>query len=144
MIGRDEVNGGQDESGVVYFDLPSVPGTSPRRSTRPSFSRCIGQALLLPLQRLRRSLTIGRLRYGCLDGFEAAVGQSDWPGFPKSAAQECESICRRAKKQGIDCVCPGCGGRSGGCVQQGYGEVDVYEAIAAVQKKFAIDRTASA
>src|SRR5207248_1317792 len=59
--------------------------------------------------------------------------------FPKAAAKDCESICRRAQKQGLDCIVLCAGGRSGGSVHQGYGEVDVYEAIAAVRKKLAID-----
>ncbi len=55
------------------------------------------------------------------------------------AAQSCERICRIAKAHGKDCVAIRPCGRGDGSVYQGYGEVDVYEAIDAVRKRIAID-----
>src|SRR5262245_43998077 len=55
------------------------------------------------------------------------------------AARNCEEICQIAKANGLACVALRPCGRGDGTVFQGYGEVDVYEAVAAVRKKLAID-----
>ena len=54
--------------------------------------------------------------------------------------RECETVCGFAKKRGLGCVSIRPCGRGNGTVYQGYGEVDVYEAIEAVAQLVAIDR----
>lgn len=55
------------------------------------------------------------------------------------AARSCEQICRIASEHGLDCVALRPAGRGDGSVYQGYGEVDVFEAIEAVGKLVSID-----
>ena len=55
------------------------------------------------------------------------------------AAKDCEYICKIAAENGLECVAIRPSGRGNGSVYQGYGEVDVYEAIDAVMRRLAID-----
>ncbi|MCH2376173.1 MAG: GDSL-type esterase/lipase family protein, partial [Planctomycetes bacterium] len=52
---------------------------------------------------------------------------------------DCERMCEYAKANGFECVALRPCGRGNGTVYQGYGEVDVYEAIEAVKKLVKID-----
>lgn len=55
------------------------------------------------------------------------------------AARECQTVCAIARTNGLTCVVLRPGGRGNGSLFQGYGEVDVYEAINAVRRRLAID-----
>jgi predicted esterase len=55
------------------------------------------------------------------------------------AAQQCQRICRIARDAGLACAVLRPGGRGDGSLYQGYGEVDVLEAIEAVKSAVAID-----
>lgn len=55
------------------------------------------------------------------------------------AASRCEQMCRYASELGEECVAIMPCGRGAGTVYQGYGDYDVYEAVAAVQNVLAID-----
>jgi len=55
------------------------------------------------------------------------------------AAKDCEYICQVAAENDLACVAIRPSGRGNGSVYQGYGEVDVYEAINAVVQRLAID-----
>ena len=61
-----------------------------------------------------------------------------WSRLPQ-AAKTCEQTCRTAREQNVDCVAIRPAGRGDGSLFQGYGEVDVYEAIEAVRARFSID-----
>ncbi len=60
-------------------------------------------------------------------------------GHLEGAARDCERICKIAKDHGRACVALRPCGRGNGSVYQGYGEVDVYEAVGALRKLVAID-----
>ncbi len=61
-----------------------------------------------------------------------------WSRLPQ-AAKTCEQTCRIAREHQADCVAIMPAGRGDGSLFQGYGEVDVYEAIEAVRAHFSID-----
>jgi predicted amidohydrolase len=139
LVQREEVDGERDQNGVFYYDLP----------IRSRYDvTAIEKAVLRPME--GRALAYRSKIYGDLQPLAVcATDVSDVPkpllvhltslAYPKQAAQDCEALCRIAQKHGLECVVLGTGGRGGGSVHQGYGEVDVYEAIDAVRKKLAID-----
>lgn len=139
VVKREDVNGERDQNGVVYFDLPIRSGNAVTEIDKATFQPMEGQVLY------HRSKIYGDLQPLAV----CATDVSKVPkpllviltslAYPKQAAQDCAAICRVAGDRGIDCVVLGADGRGGGSVHQGYGEVDVYEAIDAVKKKLAID-----
>ena len=60
-------------------------------------------------------------------------------GNLERAARDCEQICEFARRAGLSGVALRPVGRGPGTVYQGYGEVDVYEAVEAVKRKMPID-----
>jgi predicted amidohydrolase len=139
LVDRKELDGEHDRNGVVYFDLPIRPRNAGTEIGKATFRPMEGQALFY------RSKIYGDLQPLALCATD--VSQAPKPllvqltslAFPKQAVQDCEAICRLARDHGLDCVVLSVDGRGGGSVHQGYGEVDVYEAIDAVRKRLAID-----
>lgn len=139
LVTPAEIGGDKDESGVCYFDLPIRPRNAATEIDQAVFEPMAGQALHY------RSRLYGDLQPLAVCATD--VSKKPKPllvlltslAFPKSGARNCEAICRLAKKHGLDCVVLAVDGRGDGSVHQGYGEVDVYEAIEAVKKKLAID-----
>jgi dipeptidyl aminopeptidase/acylaminoacyl peptidase len=134
-----QIDGEEDENGVCYFDLPIRPKSAATEIDKAVFEPMVGQALYY------RSRIYGDLQPLAVCATDVSrkpkplIVQLMSVAFPKDAARNCQAVCRLAKDRGLDCVVLAADGRGGGSVHQGYGEVDVYEAIAAVKKKLAID-----
>jgi predicted amidohydrolase len=139
LVTREESGGEHDQNGVVYFDLPTRPRNAATEIGNFTFRPMEGQALFY------RSRIYGDLQPLAVCATDVSstpkplLVQLTSLAFAKQAAQDCEATCRLARDHGLDCVVLGVDGRGGGSLHQGYGEVDVYEAIEAVRKKLAID-----
>lgn len=139
LVKREEVGADHDQNGVVYFDLPTRPLHAATEIDAATFRPLEGQALFY------RSSIYGELQplAVCATNVSAVpkplLVQLTSLAFAQHAAKDCEAMCRLARDQGIDCVVVSVDGRGGGSLHQGYGEVDVYEAVEAVRKKLAID-----
>jgi predicted amidohydrolase/pimeloyl-ACP methyl ester carboxylesterase len=139
LVKPEEVGGDHDQNGIVYFDLPTRPPDAATEITAATFRPMEGQALFY------RSSVFGELQplAVCTTDVSATpkplLVQLTSLAFAQNAARGCEAVCRLARDHGLDCVVLSVDGRGGGSLHQGYGEVDVYEAIAAVRQKLAID-----
>lgn len=135
----DETGGDHDQTGIVYFDLPTRPPKAVTEIEAATFRSLEGQALFY------RSNVYGELQPIAVCATDISMVpkpllvQLTSLAFPQQAAKDCEAVCRLARDHGIECVVISVDGRGGGSLHQGYGEVDVYEAIEALRKKLAID-----
>lgn len=139
LVKREEAESDHDQNTVVYFDLPIRSPGAAKEIGSATFRPMEGQALFY------RSKVFGELQPVAVCATDVSAKpkpllvQLTSLGFAQYAAKDCEAVCRLARDHGIDCVVVSVDGRGGGSLHQGYGEVDVYEAIEAVRKKLAID-----
>jgi predicted amidohydrolase len=139
LVKREDIDGERDQGGTVYFDLPTRPHGTAIEIDAATFRPLEGQALFY------RSSVFGDLQplAVCATDVSATpkplLVQLTSLAFAQNSAKDCAAVCRLARDQGLDCVVLSVDGRGGGSLHQGYGEVDVYEAIAAVRKRLAID-----